>query len=309
MPASTPKVSVSIITYNHRNYIAQTLDSVLQQEVDFPYEIIVGDDCSTDGTRDILKEYQARHPDKIFLILHPKRYEGVPGRLNNITNLYACRGQYIAMLDGDDRWLSPDKLQQQANFLDSNPDYTLCFHDALIEHENPLEQDYYESERNGLTQNSSFTHRQLANDWFMHTSTVMFRNGLIGEFPEWFWHIYSADYAIQLLSTQNGKIGYLANVKGVRFKNQGSFTQQYSSRASLTYNQMRLNEMQTFAEHFAAVRQSATFRQRLAILWWQRARCYAKMRKYPAAVGCAFNSLLKSPASFYKEMRKMASKS
>jgi len=127
-----PKVSVSILTYNQRNLIGKAIDSVLMQEVDFPYEIIIGDDCSSDGTQEILKDYQRRYPHIIQLVLHPRRYDDVPGRTNNITNLYACRGEYIAMLDGDDYWISEDKLQRQVDFLDENPEYVMTFHDALI---------------------------------------------------------------------------------------------------------------------------------------------------------------------------------
>jgi len=96
-----PLVSVSIITYNHKRFIQTALDSVLAQKADFKYEIIVGDDISKDGTQDILREYQEMLPDKIHLILHPRDYDRIPGRVNNITNIYACRGKYIAILDGD----------------------------------------------------------------------------------------------------------------------------------------------------------------------------------------------------------------
>ena len=99
-----------MITYQHERYIGRAIESVLQQRVDFPYEIIIGDDFSTDGTREILRQYQQQYSDIIQLVLHPRRYDNVPGRINNITNLYACRGQYVAMLDGDDCWLGERQI-------------------------------------------------------------------------------------------------------------------------------------------------------------------------------------------------------
>ena len=77
MVEQVPKVSVSIITYNHRRYIGRAIESVLKQQVDFAYEIIIGDDYSTDGTQEIVKDYQRRYPDRIQTILHPTRYDGV----------------------------------------------------------------------------------------------------------------------------------------------------------------------------------------------------------------------------------------
>lgn len=154
-----PKVSVSIITYNHVNYIAQAIESVLKQQVDFTYEIIIGDDYSTDGTQKILQHYQKKYPDIIQLVLHPKRYEGVPGRLNNITNLYSCRGQYVALLDGDDYWISENKLQTQVDFLDQNPDYTLAFHEIKVVSEEHESDTFYSSERHPRPhQGTTFTH-------------------------------------------------------------------------------------------------------------------------------------------------------
>ena len=120
MSNALPAVSVSIITYNQRELIGRAIDSVLMQEVDFPYEIIIGDDCSDDGTQEMIEAYRRQHPDKIQLILHPRRYtDEVPGRTNNTTNLLNCRGKYTAMLDGDDYWTDAGKLQRQYDRLEA----------------------------------------------------------------------------------------------------------------------------------------------------------------------------------------------
>ncbi|MGB3774263.1 MAG: glycosyltransferase [Leeuwenhoekiella sp.] len=220
-----PLVSVSIITYNHKDYIAEAIESVLKQEVDFKYEIIIGDDFSGDGTQEILKHYQQKYQDKIQLILHPRDYDCVPGRVNNITNLYACRGKYIAMLDGDDVWVSRNKLQKQVSFLEKNEDFSLSFHEALLcfsDGREVLSSLGFSNYEKGTK--SVFSFNDVLTGWFIQTSTILFRNRLIGEFPDWFWEIYSADYAIQLLIAKHGKLKYFPDIISKRNYHRNSFS-------------------------------------------------------------------------------------
>lgn len=122
-------VSIFMITYNHEKYIAQALESILMQKVDFEYEIIIGDDYSTDKTRDILKSYKERYPERIKLILRDKNI----GVTNNVIEVYKnCTGKYIAMLEGDDYWTDKNKLQIQVDFLEDNIEYSGCFHNTKI---------------------------------------------------------------------------------------------------------------------------------------------------------------------------------
>src|SRR5690606_24113344 len=121
------KLSVCIQTYNHAPYIAQALDSVLMQETDFDFEILLGEDESTDGTREICQEYARQHPDKIRLFLNSREnviyINGRPtGRWNFMNNLRHVRGEYVALLDGDDYWTDPRKLQKQVDVLDASPE-------------------------------------------------------------------------------------------------------------------------------------------------------------------------------------------
>ena len=118
------KASVVVITYNQEAFLAETLNSVLAQQCAFDFEIVVGEDCSTDGTRKICLDYQARYPEKIHLLLHDKNQGLVE---NYYQALELCRGEYIATVAGDDYWCDPLKLQKQVSFLDSHPDYALTF--------------------------------------------------------------------------------------------------------------------------------------------------------------------------------------
>jgi glycosyltransferase involved in cell wall biosynthesis len=117
-----PLVSIQVFTYNQEKTISQTLDSILNQKIDFPVEIIVGEDCSTDSTRKICLDYQSKYPHIIRLILHDKNQ----GLMRNYKSvLEVCRGKYIAECAGDDYWHNPDKLKMQVDFLENNPDYGL----------------------------------------------------------------------------------------------------------------------------------------------------------------------------------------
>ncbi len=124
--SSDPLVSVAMITYNHEPYIRQALDSVLMQEVDFDYEIVIGEDKSTDRTREIVIEYQQRHPDKIRLRLARENLYSKGLKTPGVLVRAACRGQYIALLEGDDYWTDLRKLQKQVEIFRKHPDCIFC---------------------------------------------------------------------------------------------------------------------------------------------------------------------------------------
>lgn len=144
-------LSVGILTYNQEKYIRQCLDAVMMQKVDFEYEIVVGDDASSDGTQDILREYGAKYPGKFVLLLGEKN-EGIS--MNYKKVLSTCKGKYIALCEGDDYWTDVHKLQVQVDFLEKHPDYgfvgtynTLLFPDGTVK-DDPY--DYFpEPEREG----------------------------------------------------------------------------------------------------------------------------------------------------------------
>ena len=120
--APKPVVSVLMVTYNHEQYIAEAIEGVLQQETDFPFELIIGEDCSTDSTREIVRRYQKESPG-VIRIIASERNTGL--RENGRRVRDAARGKYVAYCDGDDLWHDPKKLQKQVQFLEENPDYVL----------------------------------------------------------------------------------------------------------------------------------------------------------------------------------------
>ncbi len=120
---NTPLVSIHILTYNHVNYIANGLDSILSQDYE-NYEIVIGDDASTDGTQDILKKYKEKYPDKITLVLHEVN-QGITKNCNSVLKL--CKGKYFVAIGGDDQML-PCKLSIQVEYMEKNPNCNMCYH-------------------------------------------------------------------------------------------------------------------------------------------------------------------------------------
>jgi len=209
------KVSVLIITYNHEKFIARAIDSALMQKANFDYEIVIGEDCSTDHTRDIVIDYQKRYPDKIRLLLSERN---LGGQKNFVRTLQACQGEYIALLDGDDYWTSPHKLQKQVDFLDSRPECAICFHDVTVFYEDggrkshnfcPADQKEISTLEDLLTRN------------LIPACSVMFRRGLFDEFPDCFNTLKMGDWPLHILNAQHGKIGYINKVMGAYRVHQG----------------------------------------------------------------------------------------
>jgi glycosyltransferase involved in cell wall biosynthesis len=252
------KATVSITTYNHEKYIAQAIDSVLVQCTNFDYEIIIGEDDSTDKTRSIVKEYKKRYPDKIRLFLNDRKnviyINGRPtGRWNFINNLKQATGQYIALLDGDDYWTSPDKLQKQADFLDSHPDFSICFHNVdLIYEEHPsISHPFYMLHPNcpntQVKPKPVSTLEDLLKGNFLQSSAVMFRANLFNEFPDWYYTLDRGDWPLHILNAKHGNIFYSDEVMAKYRVHSGGI---YSSKNKIDQLKGALHVASTIDKHF-----------------------------------------------------------
>ncbi|GAB3247310.1 glycosyltransferase [Larkinella harenae] len=227
------KVTVSIVTYNHAKFVRQTLDSVLCQQTNFDFEIIVGDDLSKDNTREILAEYQARYPDKIRLLLHPTNL-GNNGMHNALATFKAARGEYIAQMDGDDYWVNPHKLQKQVDMLDEHPEYSACFTNAMT----VFEDEQYEPFSLVGEKKAAYTVDDLIGEdeiFFMATSSIMFRKNAIPEYPAWYYLSQSGDIPRNILLAKAGPIGYIDEIMSVYRKNRAgaSYADNKKDRAFL----------------------------------------------------------------------------
>jgi len=196
------KVSVCMTVYNQVNYVAQAIESVLYQSVGAPFELVIGEDRSTDGTLAICEEYQRRHQGVIRL---HRRAQNLGCAGNQAAAWAACRGEYIAMLDGDDYWSSPLKLRTQVAFLDQHPEYSMCFTRCGLVSDKGDRHDrwpYRENLKTTLQTADILRHNLIAN------CSVMYRPAF-RRLPEWLVALPYCDIAMHVLHSLGGPIGYI----------------------------------------------------------------------------------------------------
>jgi glycosyltransferase involved in cell wall biosynthesis len=202
------KISVSLITYNQEKYIRKCLEGILNQIVDYDFEVLVGQDFSTDGTHEICLEYANKYPN---LIRYYPRENNLGMNRNWIQTLSQCKGQYIAICEGDDYWTDPYKLQKQVDFLEANPEYVLCFHKVkILKPDGFLVDDFITKVPEHYE--TIETLARLGN--YIHTPSVVFRN-IIKEFPKEFIFSPIGDYFIYMLLAEHGKLKYLKDEMAV----------------------------------------------------------------------------------------------
>jgi glycosyltransferase involved in cell wall biosynthesis len=249
-----PLVSVVIITYNHKNFISQCIEGVLSQQTNFLYEIIIGEDESSDGTREICQNYANRCPEKIQLLLRSRidviYIDDKPtGIFNFIETLKAATGKYIAICEGDDYWTSSDKLQNQVDFLEANPDYNLCFHNAIVKHEDEhkAETVFRNLESNKLQKNKEVYDMDdlISEEPLIPTASLLFRKTTPFIFPKWFSTIMNTDMALFIHTCGNGRIKYFDECWSVYRKHKGGVSNfitgdfKHSSRMKMFLLQMK----------------------------------------------------------------------
>jgi glycosyltransferase involved in cell wall biosynthesis len=208
------KASVCLITYNHEPFIAGAIESVLAQKTEFDWELVVGDDCSTDRTGEIARSFATRYPDRVR-VLPSERNLGLVG--NFLRTFRACRGEYVALLDGDDYWTSPFKLRRQAEFLDARPECSICFHDVavLLPDGSVCAQNYTSPDQKEIS-----SVEDLFETNFIATCSAMLRRETVSDLPAWYPNCRWEDWPLYILYAERGKIGYLNDVLAV-YRNHG----------------------------------------------------------------------------------------
>jgi glycosyltransferase involved in cell wall biosynthesis len=205
------KLSVLVVSYNHEQYIGEALDSILAQQVDFPIEIIVADDCSTDHTADIIRQYQARYPGQIQT-LDSSANLGITR--NYQRGFAACRGEYVAVLEGDDYWLGKTRLSVLAHFLDDHPECVLAFNRILlnessIQHCRPLQWDTDHPFELRTGDDLAFS------NFIGNFSACLFRASVICRLDPQIYDLRMYDWLFNLSLSRFGLIGYLPQILSV----------------------------------------------------------------------------------------------
>lgn len=214
-PAHTPTVAVYMICYNCEAYIAQAIEGVLMQQTHFAVKLFIGDDASTDNTAGICKSYQAQYPDRIELIQHPKNVGAVQNAQSVYKACFSSGAAYIAMCEGDDYWTDPLKLQKQVNLLDANPQYALCFHEAVLLNMQKGALETYAQ----YHQDVYATKEVLQIGAFVPTLSIVFRTAGF-QFPDWYFKVSIGDIALVLMNSLKGDIVLLREKMGVYRKHE-----------------------------------------------------------------------------------------
>ena len=231
-------VSISLVTYNHESFIRKCLHSIIMQKTNFKYEILLGEDCSSDETRKICIEFAQKHPDKIRLFLHSRNnviyINGSPtGRFNFLHNMKKANGKYIALCEGDDYWTDPNKLQRQVDFLEKNKNYVACFHNAVQIEKGELDKPYLP-----WKENSDVSAEQIIKigGGIFPTAGLMFRN-VIKEFPPFFKKAKAGDRALSLLLLNHGRFYFHNDLMACyRIHRQGVYSRMLNKPEKLHYN-------------------------------------------------------------------------
>lgn len=207
-----PLVSVYVPTYEHKNFIEECIESILMQKTDFPFEIIIGEDFSTDGTREIVINYAEKYPERIRVITADSNIKQLA---NRVRCLKALRGKYIAQCDGDDYWTDPLKLQKQADFMQNHSQFSLCYHSYQI-----LDEAH-------LSKSQSLGTRDFSGDELVGfptgiaVSTKFFRN-VYRNLEDYWLYEFAGDASCTALLGTFGRGKFLSDIKPSIYRKHGN---------------------------------------------------------------------------------------
>ncbi len=261
------KVSVAFITYNHETFIRQALDSVLMQKTDFPFEIVIGEDCSTDKTREIIQSYQTKYPEKIKLVTSSSNVGPMP----NVVRTYkACKGKYIAILEGDDYWIDPLKLQKQVDLLEAHPEFSMCFTDrSVVDEKGELLKESSVPEKH----KRDLEAQNIIGGFTPPTQTVVFkRSYLSDDILKGLIKVFNGDTFLFSLLSVKTKVSYIDQVTAAyRINKQGHYTNKdYINRMKSRLTTYKVLERHIDKSYWPSLHKAeAVTLQRLYILYLQ----------------------------------------
>lgn len=221
-------VSVCCAAYNHSAYIRQCLDGFMMQKTNFRFEVLIHDDASTDGTQDIIREYEMKYPDIIKPIYQTENQYCKGGKISFRYNFPRVKGKYIAICEGDDYWTDPFKLQRQVDLLEKHIDYSMCFHNAIEHWDDDQKEDccfsnIVDREYSGL---------EIYKTWIVPTASVVFRKGILeSEHSDCLQnpHFIYGDIVLFLLAASCGKVMGVREVMSVYRRHEGGVVFNYNA--------------------------------------------------------------------------------
>ena len=257
--SNCPTVSACIICYNQRKFIYKAIEGALNQKVSYPYEVVIGDDCSTDGTLEICREYKRKYPGKIRLIERAQNH-GI--NFNWRDTIQYCQGEFVGLCEGDDYWIDPLKIQKQVEFLKGKPEFYLCSHEIFIDYQDKKKSlkyfililfsnvyhlkidNFFYLLKIFIFQSSEFWKRKVGyarnkrfydgsftemlpcvfSKKFIHTSSIVFRKFIFKEIPYEIWSYTLGHRLILLWSSVFGKFKHFKKGMAIRVMHNQSAT-------------------------------------------------------------------------------------
>ncbi len=234
---ASPFVSILCITYNHEEYISKAIDSFLEQETNFPYEIIIHDDASTDKTPEIIKAYNAKYPNIIKPIFQTENQLSKHKKNPLLIAASCANGEYIALCEGDDYWTDSKKLTIQITEMQKNPNCDISFHPVFgkfIDKNKPEKVLAYHSDTCKIFYTKELI---LGAAKFCQTASLVVKTNILKTMPEWFWNVPIGDYFLQIIGSQNGGALYINKVMAVyRVSSSGSWSERMSHDENFAYD-------------------------------------------------------------------------
>lgn len=215
---TVPKVSIVCITYNQEAYIKEALESFVMQKTNFPFEVIVGEDCSTDRTKRIVQEYAEKYPEIIKPIYQK---ENTGGRKNFVDAMNAATGEYFVINEGDDFFTDKNKLQIQADFMDKHPECSMCFHRVKVFFQDKSKRDYlFPALKKMIRYGKNLGYDTLKSDNYIQTNSCMYRK-YDDNFAEYLpKDVAPGDWFRNLYYSRLGKVGFINRVMSAYRKHQ-----------------------------------------------------------------------------------------
>ena len=308
-----PLLSVVVLTFQQTSFIEQALASVIGQVTDFPFEIIICDDHSKDGSFDKIKRFWEENPEKVRILSSTSNlgiYTG-NGRLNLVRGFSACRGKYIALLEGDDFWKGEEKLQQQVDLLERDSSLSAVIHRAEIVDESGSLIDHVPREEVEELTRFNVNDTLLHSISFAHTASAVFRKPNSDLIPEWALSAYAADRVIYTCLAAKGDIGYLNKIFSVYRKHPEGISSKIGNPGILQFRLLFFRNIyqEIGREKETEVRrgqQLGFFYHRLLLASSEEGSRFQQMKLIGSILGEPFRSRFTWPATrmFFKTIRK-----
>ena len=278
------RISVLMTSFQHERYIARAIDGVLEQR-GMEFELLVGDDASTDGTRDVISEYARAHPE-VIRTFFPERNLGQAGKAIFGELVAQARGDYLAVLDGDDYWTSPEKLRRQVTYLDEHPESSMCFHNVLCVYEDKGRAD---GPYNGPDQATEVDVSALLDRCVVASCSPVFRRASIAPLPAWYFALPWGDWPLYFIAAGHGAVRYLPDLMGVYRIHSAGMYSGLSRLEALESRTAFYDGLRVEPEH------ETERRGKLAESWLKRALEHNRLGQRQAAVRCLGTAMRVSP--------------